>query len=141
MRKGLIVTAFLAAVLAGLMMVSVFLMEEKAQRQELYLQQTRQLAEQSAKLDEKEAELNALVQRYENGQTDGAAELNQLQQELEALQTEKADLQAQLEQAAADVEAMRQQLANEDSDQSYYLEVYNALTEGLNKVKGYIAGN
>lgn len=141
MRKGLIVTAFLAAVLAGLMMVSVFLMEEKAQRQELYLQQTRQLAEQSAKLDEKEAELNALVQRYENGQTDGAAELNQLQQELEALQTEKTDLQAQLEQAVADVEAKREQLANEDSDQSYYLEVYNALTEGLNKVKGYIAGN
>lgn len=143
MRKGLIVTALLAAVLAGLMMTSVYLMDQKAERMELYHQQTRLLEEQAAKLDVKEAELNALVQRYESGQTDGAAELAALQQELEALQAEKEDLQLQLEQAIADVEAMRQQLESEDSDsdQSYYLEVYNALTEGLNKVKGYIAGD
>lgn len=141
MRKGLIVTLFLAAMLAGLMMASVYLMEAKADRQEVYNQQLQQLKQQEAALDEKEAELNVLVQRYENGQTDGAAELVQLRKGLEQLQAEKEDLRAQLEQAAADVEAMRLQLQNEDSDQSYYLEVYNALTEGLNKVKGYIAGN
>lgn len=141
MRKGLIVTLILAVMLTGAMMLSVFLMEEQAERQEVYRQQTQQLEQMAAKLDEKEAELNALVQRYEKGQTDGAVELEQLRKDLEALQAEKEDLRAQLEQATADVEAMRQQLANEDSDQSYYLEVYNALTEGLNKVKGYIAGN
>lgn len=144
MKKSLIVTAFLAAVLAGLMMLSAYLLEQQAQRQEVYQQQCQLLEQQEAKLDEKEQELNALVQRYENGQTDGAAELAALQQELAALQTEREELRAQLEQATADVEAMRLQLESEeseDSDQSYYLEVYNALTEGLNKVKGYIAGN
>lgn len=141
MRKGLIVTLILATMLTGVMMLSVFLMEEQAERQEVYRQQTQQLEQMAAKLDEKEAELNGLVQRYEKGQTDGAVELEQLRKDLKALQAEKEDLRAQLEQATADVEAMRQQLANEDSDQSYYLEVYNALTEGLNKVKGYIAGN
>lgn len=141
MRKGLIVTLILAAMLAGMLMFSVYLMEQKEERMELYHQQVHLLEEQTAKLDVKEAQLNELVQRYEEGRTDGAAELAAMEAELETLQAEKQELQLQLEQAIADVEAMRQQLENEDSDQSYYLEVYNALTEGLNKVKGYIAGN
>ena len=141
MRKGLIVTLILAAMLAGMLMFSVYLMEQKEERMELYHQQMHLLEEQAAKLDVKEAQLNELVQRYEEGRTDGAAELEAMEAELEALQAEKQELQLQMEQAIADVEAMRQQLENEDSDQSYYLEVYNALTEGLNKVKGYIAGN
>jgi chromosome segregation ATPase len=141
MRKGLIITTILAAMLVGVLMFSVYLMEQKEERMELYHQQMQMLEEQAAKLDVKEAQLNELVQRYENGQTDGAAELAAMKTELETLQAEKQELQLQLEQAIADVQAMRQQLENEDSDQSYYLEVYNALTEGLNKVKGYIAGN
>ena len=142
MRKGLIVTLLLAAMLAGGLMYAVSLMEQQTQRQEVYQQQTQQLQQQTARLNEKEAELNALIQRYENGQTDGAAQLAQLQAELTELEAQKEELRVQLEQAIADVEAMRQQLENdEESDQSYYLEVYNALKEGLEKVKGYIAGN
>lgn len=142
MRARLIITAILAALLAGGMVFSAHLMEAKEERREVYLEQTQQLQQRSAELDEKEAELEALVKRYENGQTDGAQELEQLRQDLEALQAEKEQLAVQLEQAIADVEAMRQQLENDkESDQSYYLEVYNALTEGLEKVKGYIAGN
>jgi len=142
MKKGLIVTAFLAAMLAGALMLSVYLMEEKADRQSLYLQQTQLLQQQEAELEKKEAKLQELVQRYENGQTDGAAQLEQLRQELEELQIQRDDLRAQLEQATADVETLLQQLENDkESDQSYYLEVYNALKEGLEKVKGYIAGN
>ena len=142
MRKGLIVTLLLAAMLAGGLMFAVSLMEQQNQRQEIYRQQTQQLQQQTAKLNEKEAELNALIQRYENGQTDGAAQLAQLEEELAALEAQREELRVQLEQATADVDAMLQQLENDkDSDQSYYLEVYNALKEGLEKVKGYIAGN
>lgn len=142
MRKGLIVTLLLAAMLAGGLMFAVSLMEQQNQRQEIYWQQTQQLQQQTARLNEKEAELNALIQRYENGQTDGAAQLAQLEEELAALEAQREELRVQLEQATADVDAMLQQLENDkDSDQSYYLEVYNALKEGLEKVKGYIAGN
>ena len=141
MRKGLVVTAFLAAILAGLMMMSAYLMDARDQRQEVYHQQCQLLDQQKAKLNEKEQELRVLAQRYESGLTDGAAELAELQQQLDELEAQRDDLRAQLEQAVLDVEAMRQQLAGEDSDQSYYLEVYNALTEGLNKVKDYIADN
>ena len=142
MKKGLIVTAILAAMLTGVLLFAAHLMEEKAERQALYLQQTQILQQQEAELEKKEAKLQELVTRYENGQTDGAAELEQLRQELAALQSDRDDMKAQLEQATADVEALRQQLENDkESDQSYYLEVYNALKEGLEKVKGYIAGN
>ena len=142
MKKGLIVTAILAAMLAGVLMFAAHLMEEKAERQALYLQQTQLLQQQEAELEKKEAKLQELVTRYENGQTDGAAELERLRQELAALQSDRDEMKAQLEQATADVDALRQQLENDkESDQSYYLEVYNALKEGLEKVKGYIAGN
>ena len=142
MKKGLIITLILAAMLAGTLAFSAHLMEEKAERQELYQQQTQLLQQQEAKLEEKEAQLQELVQRYESGQTDGAAELEKLYQQLETLKAEHEELQVQMEQAAAEVETLRQQLENDkESDQSYYLEVYNALKEGLEKVKGYIAGN
>ena len=141
MRKSLVVTAFLAAILAGLMVFSVYLMEARDQRQDAYRQQCQLLTQQETKLKEKEVHLQELIQRYENGQTDGALELAELQQQLAELEDQREDLRAQLKQAVLDVEAMRQQTADGDSDQSYYLEVYNALTEGLNKVKGYIAGN
>ena len=142
MRKGLIVTAILAAILTGVLVFAAHLMEEKADRQALYLQQTQLLQKQEAELEKKEAKLQELVDRYEKGQTDGAAELEQLNRELAQLQSERDEMKARLEQAEADVAALRQQLENDkESDQSYYLEVYNALKEGLEKVKGYIAGN
>lgn len=142
MKKGLIFTLFLAVLLTGAMVFSAYLMEQKADREELYRQQTQLLQQQEARLAEKEAQLQELVLRYENGQTEGAAQLEQLRQDLKDLEAEREDLRTQLEQATADVEALRQQLENdEESDQSYYLEVYNALKEGLKKVEGYIAGD
>ena len=141
MKKGLILTTLLALVLVGAMMFSVMLMQEQEQRQAEYNRQVQILKEQEQKLAAKEAELNVLVLRYEQGMTEGVAELDALRAELEATKIVRDKLQTQLEQSAADIETTRQKLEAEESDQSYYLEVYNALTEGLNKVKGYITGN
>lgn len=138
MKKGLIFTTLLALLLAGLMVFSVMLIQSHNQRQDEYEHRVQLLKEQKQKLAEKEAELDVLVLRYEQGLTEGAAELEALRAELEATKTVRDKLQAQLEQSAADIEATREKLKAEESDQSYYLEVYNALTEGLNKVKGYI---
>ena len=51
------------------------------------------------------------------------------------------ELTEELEQIRTDLEALHTKQQGEDSDQSYYYEVYNALTEGLNDIKGYISGN
>ena len=139
MKKGLVFTTLLALVLAGLMVFSVMLMQNRNQRVAEYNRQVQLLKEQEQKLADKEAELNVLVLRYEQGLTEGTAELEALRAELEALKTVRDKLQTQLEQSALDIESTREKLKNEESDQSYYLEVYNALTEGLNKVKGYIS--
>ena len=141
MKKGLILTTLLALVLAGAMLFSVQLMQEQEQRQTEYNRQVQLLKEQEQILAAKEAELNVLVLRYEQGMTEGVAELDALRAELEATKIVRDKLLTQLDQSAADIKTTRQKLEAEESDQSYYLEVYNALTEGLNKVKGYIAGN
>ena len=64
-----------------------------------------------------------------------------LQEEVQQMEVQKAELEAQVQQVEADLEALKQKLQNEDTDQSYFFEVYNALTKGLNDVKGYISGN
>ena len=138
MKKGLVFTALLALLLVGAMLFSVMLMQERNQRVAEYNHQVQLLKEQEQKLADKEAELNALILRYEQGQTEGAAQLEALRAELEAQKAVRDRLQSQLDQSNLDLDAKREQLKNEESDQSYYLEVYNALTEGLNKVKGYI---
>lgn len=138
MKKGLVFTALLALLLVGAMLFSVMLMQERNQRVAEYNHQVQLLKEQEQKLADKEAELNALILRYEQGQTEGAAQLEALRAELEAQKAVRDRLQSQLDQSNLDLDATREQLKNEESDQSYYLEVYNALTEGLNKVKGYI---
>ena len=138
MKKGLVFTTLLALVLVGLMLFSVMLIQNRNQRVEEYNRQVQLLKEQEQKLADKEAELNALILRYEQGQTEGAAQLKELRAELEAQKAVRDRLQSQLDQSNLDLDATREQLKNEESDQSYYLEVYNALTEGLNKVKGYI---
>ena len=139
MKKGLVFTTLLALMLVGLMLFSVMLIQNRNQRVAEYNRQIQLLKEQEQKLADKEAELNVLVMRYEQGLTEGNVELEALRAELEALKTVRDKLQTQLEQSALDIEATREKLKNEESDQSYYLEVYNALTEGLNKVKGYIS--
>ena len=139
MKKGLVFTALLALLLVGAMLFSVMLMQERNQRVAEYNHQVQLLKEQEQKLSDKEAELNALILRYEQGQTEGAAQLEALRAELEAQKAVRDRLQSQLDQSNLDLDATREQLKNEESDQSYYLEVYNALTEGLNKVKGYIS--
>ena len=139
MKKGLVFTALLALLLVGAMLFSVMLMQERNQRVAEYNHQVQLLKEQEQKLADKEAELNALILRYEQGQTEGAAQLEALRAELEAQKAVRDRLQSQLDQSNLDLDATREQLKNEESDQSYYLEVYNALTEGLEKVKGYIS--
>lgn len=139
MKKGLVFTTLLALVLVGLMLFSVMLIQNRNERVAEYNRQIQLLNEQEQKLADKEAELNVLVLRYEQGLTEGTAQLEALRAELEAQKAVRDKLQAQLEQSNLDLEAKREQLKNEESDQSYYLEVYNALTEGLNKVKGYIS--
>jgi len=139
MRKFLIVTALLSAMLMGLMVYSVKLINAKAATEE-NVQFQSQLAEtKKEQLNRKKEELAQLLE--EMGAASEDTEWIRLQEEVQQMEAQKADLEAQLRQITADTEALKEKLQGEDNDQSYFLEVYNALTKGLNDVKGYISGN
>ena len=139
MRRFLIVTALLAVVLLGLMGFSVHMTGEEHAHQENALLQLQQMESKKEQLKQKEEELARLHEKMEACGED--QEWINLQEEVKELEAQKAELEAQIQQIHADTEALKEKLQSEDSDQSYYLEVYNALTKGLNDVKGYISGN
>jgi septal ring factor EnvC (AmiA/AmiB activator) len=140
MRKYLIVTVLLSAVLMGLMLFCVKSFTQTDAVQAEILSQSQQLESKKEQLAQKEQELAQLMAQLEKD-PDEDREWLQLQEEVQQMEEQKAELETLVQQVEADLEALKQKLRNEDTDQSYFLEVYDALTKGLNDVKGYISGN
>ena len=140
MRKFLIVTALLAAVLMGIMFYSVSLLNAGDALDEDIHIQTQQLESKKEQLEQKKQELAQLTAQLEIGPEEDQ-EWIRLQEDVQLLEAQKTELETQIQQIAADTEALKAKLQSEDNDQSYFLEVYNALTKGLNDVKGYLSGN
>ena len=140
MRKYLIVTALLSAVLLGLMLFCVKSFAQTDAVQAEIQSQSQQLESKKEQLAQKEQELAQLMAQLEKG-PDEDLEWIRLQEEVQQMEEQKAELETLVQQVEADLEALKQKLRNEDTDQSYFLEVYDALTKGLNDVKGYISGN
>ena len=144
LRKRLVVGAALALVLTLLMIMLAYLSGAYRQVMDAYAVQTAMLQEREQQVQEKEAELaalkaehDALVTKVENRRAAAEAGLAKADE----MEREKEALMQQTEQILAEIEAKRQELAAAGGDESYYLEVYNALTEGLEKVKESLAGN
>ena len=141
MKKGLVITGILAAMLAGMLALSAYLTNVQNQKVQNALADAQRIELQLAELEAQEAELSRLLAEMEAEQNRRQEELTAAQQQLTALQSEKETLQTQLAELPGQLEAMRQQLLGGEGDESYYLEVYDALTEGYEKVKSYLAGN
>lgn len=141
MKKSLVITGILAAMLLGMMALSAYLINSRNQKMETAIVQSQQMQQQMATLENREAELSRLLEELEAEQNRRQEELTAAQQELATLQNEKEELQLKLTELPGQLEALRQQLQGGEGDESYYLEVYDALTEGYNKVKSYLAGN
>ena len=145
MKKGLVITGILAAMLVGMLGLSAYLTnaqnrkEQNALADALLMEQ--RMEQQLAELEAQEVELSRLLDEMEAEKIRRQEELAAAQQQLAALQSEKETLQTQLAELPGQLEAMRQQLQGGEGDESYYLEVYDALTEGYEKVKSYLAGN
>lgn len=135
MKKNIILTSGLAVLLTGALTAAVFLHGSYAQALTQYESQYAQLAAQQQMLEEKQSELNALLALEE----EKAAQAAQLDADAAILEAEKDALIAEINSLYADLEILRHNTQDPNNDQSYYLEVYDALTEGLNKVKQYLA--
>lgn len=140
MRKYLVVTVLLSAVLMGLMLLCAKSVIQTDAVQVEIQSQSLQIESKKEQLVQKEQELAQLTAQLEKD-PEADQEWIRLQEEVQQMEAQKADLEAQVQQVGAELEALKQKLRNEDTDQSYFFEVYNALTKGLNDVKGYISGN
>lgn len=66
-------------------------------------------------------------------------ETQRLREEIAMLDGQKEDISAEIESLSKQLEELKAQLDAMQEENEYYLEVYNELKEGLEKVKGYIA--
>ena len=143
MKLRIIVAVVLVLALAGLLVFSGQLRGNYRQAQEQYEHEYAQLEARGAELAAKEAELVGLTEAGGKKQD----ELNRMEQELEELtrqlleaENEQTALTEQIMELNEALETLRN-AEGEISDEAYYLEVYDALAEGLEKVKEYLAGN
>ncbi len=138
MKQRIILAVLLVAIICECGWLAMMKQNELEQAQLHYEQVTAEIARRTGELEQLEAELNALNAKFEEMKN---AELAELQQEIDAMEAQKTDILAQIESIKLAIEDAKQNPKEEINDYSYYEEVYNALKEGLEKVKGYLAGN
>ena len=143
MKLRLIAAVLLVAALFGLLTLAGHLRDRHDQTLEQYRGETAMLEQRAAELAEKQAELEKLMQE-ESEKQEYVSQMNEkireLNQQVQQLEKEKEELAAEAQQLQESLDLLRSGQA-EDSDEAYYLEVYDELTEGLNKVKEYLAGH
>ena len=138
MKQRIILAVLLVAIICECGWLAMMKQNELEQAQLHYEQVTAEIAQRTEELEQLEAELNALNAKLEEMKN---AELAELQQEIDAMEAQKTDILGQIESIKLAIEDAKQNPKEEINDYSYYEEVYNALKEGLEKVKGYLAGN
>lgn len=143
MKFRIFAALLLAALLAGLLFMARNLDERYRMKLEIYEAESAQLAEYEARVAALEDDVQQLVKRQAEHEA-RAAELTGQAEEMEAqraaLEAEKPELLAEIERIEAELAALRA-TTDQDSDEAYYLEVYDALTKGLETVKGYLSDN
>lgn len=138
MKQRIILAVLLIAIICECGWLAMMKQSELEQAKLHYEQVTAEIARRTGELEQLAQELDALNAELEEIK---AGEMADLQQQIDAMETRKAELQAQIESMKLAIEEGKQNPKEEINDYSYYEEVYNALEEGLEKVKGYLAGN
>lgn len=95
-----------------------------------------QLRQREREVDQLQAELDGM-ENTACGEID--AETQRLREEIAMLDGQKEDISGEIESLTKQLEELKVQLDALQEENEYYLEVYNELKEGLEKVKGYIA--
>lgn len=107
--------------------------------------QVAQIAAQQQEVDELQAAVNELRAQQAATTTANAKALEQqaqeIQAQIEAVQAQIEETQAQIAQISTDAADRQAELERLQEEHSYFLEVYDELSKGLEMVKGYIAGN
>lgn len=143
MKFRIFAALLLVVLLTGLLLMAWHLDERYQSKLEKYNMEFAQLTEYEAEVAALEECVQQLLQKQAALEAK-AAELTGTAEVLEAqrfaLEDEKLNLLAEIQQIEAELAAIRES-TDQDSEEAYYLEVYDALTKGLETVKGYLSGN
>ena len=138
MKIRVIAAIVLAAMVGGLFWLSMEKREQYRQELAVYEEAVEKMEQQALLVQEKQARLDALTTEKADRFTADAKALAQeaalLEQEILTLQGEIETLQGTLDQLSGEAQAKQK-------EKDYLDQVYQALQEGYEKVKGYIAGN
>ena len=138
MKIRIIAAIVLAAMVCGLFWLSMEKRNEFDQKLAAYTQADEDLRQQKAAVREKQAQVDALNTEKADSLAGDAEELSKetarWEQEILKLQGEIETLKTTLDGLAENAQSMQEEM-------SYLDQVYQALQEGYEKVKGYLAGN
>ena len=138
MKIRIIAAIVLAAMVCGLFWLSMEKREQYQNNLAAYEEEYAKLQQQELIVKDKQAALDALTSDKADARTEEAAALLQdaarLEQEMQALQTQIETLKGNLSDLGADAQKKQEEI-------DYLDQVYQALQEGYEKVKGYLAGN
>lgn len=138
MKIRVIAAIVLAAMVGGLFWLSMEKREEYQVKLTAYEEAVEKMEQQALLVQEKQARLDALTTEKADRLTADAKalaqETAQLEQEILTLQGEIETLQGTLDQLSGEAQAKQE-------EKDYLDQVYQALQEGYEKVKDYIAGN
>ena len=138
MKIRIVAAIVLAAMVGGLFWLSMEKREEYQVKLTAYEEAVEKMEQQALMVQEKQARLDALTTEKADRLTADAKALEQetaqLEQDILTLQGEIETLQGTLDQLSGEAQAKQE-------EKDYLDQVYQALQEGYEKVKGYIAGN
>lgn len=138
MKLRIITAIVLAAVVCGLFWLSMEKRNEFDQKLAAYTQADEELRQQEAAVREKQAQLDAL----NTDKADSlAADAQALSQEAARLEQEILTLQGEIETLKTTLDGLEESAQSMQEEMDYLDQVYQALQEGYEKVKGYLAGN
>lgn len=138
MKIRIVAAIVLAAMVGGLFWLSMEKREEYQVKLTAYEEAVEKMEQQALMVQEKQARLEALTtEKADRFAADVKAleqETAQLEQDILTLQGEIETVQGMLDELSGEVQAKQEEM-------DYLDQVYQALQEGYEKVKGYIAGN
>ena len=138
MKIRIIAAIVLAAMVCGLFWLSMEKREEYQLKLAAYEEAYEKMEQQALVVQQLQARLDALT-------TDKADELagdaQAMAQEADRLEKEMQELQTQIDTLKESLDNLGADALSKQEEIDYLEQVYQALQEGYEKVKGYIAGN
>lgn len=138
MKLRILIAVLLAVVVAELCWFGFALEQDYKAAQERNQYEAGQLQQREQEIAQLQAELDGMV---DSARAEIDAKTRQLREQIQALSTQKEDVSAEIETLTAELETLKQEYEALDEKNQYFIEVYNELKEGLEKVKGYISDN